>query len=232
MPTEAAYFQPSPVQLADLQDYRQELTMSLVSARDTATKAIRATQKRYKTQYDTKSTHVMYYVGDWVLVRFPADETGRMRKLSRPWHGPYRVTELREPDISVTKVYHPQSPGINVHQSRVKPCSLNFPAGFYWYGGNSKGPGKPPKWVEQLLEENSIQNAVTVDNNDVNNDNENEDDVSEEVTDTGDLSHSEEEEWSNDEGTPEPERLPTVDRRRNNAHYGLRQNPQRNQWYS
>ena len=63
MPTEAAYFQPLPVQLADLQDYRQELTMSLVSARDIAAKAIRAAQKRYKTQYDTKSIHVMYHVG-------------------------------------------------------------------------------------------------------------------------------------------------------------------------
>ena len=74
----------------------------------------------------------------------------------------------------------------------MKPCPFNFPAGFYWYGGNSKGPGKPPKWVEQLLEENSIQRAVTVDYNDVNNDTENEDDVSEEVTDThepGGLSH-------------------------------------------
>ena len=76
---------------------------------------------------------------------------------------------------------------------------------------------------------------MTVDNNDVNNGTENEDDVSEEVTDThepGDLSHSEGKEWSNDEGIPEPELLPTVDRRRNNAHYGLRQNPQHNQRYS
>ena len=151
MPSESAYLQPSPVQVTDTQDYRQELTMSLATAQDIAAKAIRAAQKKYKAQYDSKSTQVDYHVGGWVLVRFPADETRRMRKLSRPWHGPYRVTALREPDISVSKVYQPQSPAIYVHQSRVKPCPCNFPAGFYWYGGNNKGPGRPPEWVDRLL---------------------------------------------------------------------------------
>lgn len=30
-------------------------------------------------------------------------------------------------------------------------CPLKFPAGYYWYGGKHKGPGRPPKWVDQLL---------------------------------------------------------------------------------
>ena len=101
----------------------------------------------YKAQCDTKSSHVEYHVGNWVLVRFPADETGRMRKLSQPWHGLYHVIALREPDISVAKVYQSQSPGITVHLSGIKPCPFHFPAGFYWYGGNSKGPGRPPTQV-------------------------------------------------------------------------------------
>ena len=74
-----------------------------------------------------------------------------MRKLSRPWHGPYHITKINGPNVSALKVYHPQKDGITVHQSRVKHCRMNFPAGFYWYGGKSKGPGRPPKWVEQLL---------------------------------------------------------------------------------
>ena len=86
-----------------------------------------------------------------------------MRKLSRPWHGPYRVTALREPDTSVSKVYQPQSPAIYVHQSRVKPCPCNFPAGFYWHGGNNKGPGRPPKWVDQLLERDNATSDITSD---------------------------------------------------------------------
>ena len=27
-------------------------------------------------------------IGDWVLVYFAQDETGKNRKLSQPWHGP------------------------------------------------------------------------------------------------------------------------------------------------
>ena len=38
-----------------------------------------------------------------------------------------------------------------IHQSRVKHCPTNFPAGFYWYGGNQKAQGKAPKWVQNLL---------------------------------------------------------------------------------
>ena len=45
-----------------------------------------------------------------------------MRKLSRPWHGPYRVLTLDDPDITVVKVYYPQDGQIQVHQARVKPC--------------------------------------------------------------------------------------------------------------
>ena len=38
-----------------------------------------------------------------------------------------------------------------IHQSRMKHCPTKFPAGFYWYGGNQKGQGKAPKWVQNLL---------------------------------------------------------------------------------
>jgi len=109
----------------------------------------------------------------------------------------------------------------------VKPCPLNFPAGFYWYGGNSKGPGRSPKWVEQLLGENSTQCTVTNQNDD-----EDAHEVSDELTDTdesSDLMNSEDEEQSDDE---EPQIYPTVNRSRDNAHYGLRQNPRQNQRYS
>ena len=73
-----------------------------------------------------------------------------MRKLSRPWHGPYRVLTLDDPDITVVKVYYPQDGQIQIHQSRVKPCP-DFPAGFHWYGSHRRGPGRPPKWVDKDL---------------------------------------------------------------------------------
>jgi len=139
----------------DTRDYREELSLSLQSGRQNAAHAIQAAQKCYKAQYDSKVTPTNYIIGDWVLVKFPAEESGRMRKLSRPWHGPYRITSVRGPDVDVTKVYRPQDGGIQIHQSRVKHCPPNFLAGFYWYGGKQRGLGRPPKWVEVLLEEGS-----------------------------------------------------------------------------
>lgn len=117
----------------------------------------------------------------------------------------------------------------------MKSYPFHFPAGFYCYGGNSKGPRRPSKWVEQLLEENSTQCDVTSDtkgvvNNDAENVHDEDDNIPEELTDTDKSDHStncEEEDWSKDEGSPEPQILPAVNR--NNTHNGLRQNPCCNQ---
>jgi len=32
---------------------------------------------------------------------------------------------------------------------------MEFPAGYFWYGGKSVGPGHPPEWVDRLLAANS-----------------------------------------------------------------------------
>ena len=50
-------------------------------------------------------------MGEWVLIRFPHEETGRLRKLSRPWHGPYWITEENDPDVMAVKVYFPEEGG-------------------------------------------------------------------------------------------------------------------------
>ena len=74
-----------------------------------------------------------------------------MRKLSRPWHGPFRVVSRQDPDITVSNVYFPNDTHIKVHQNRVSHCPKEFPAGYYWYGGKRKGTGAPPMWVDKLL---------------------------------------------------------------------------------
>ena len=84
------------------------------------------------------------------MVRFPQEETGKMRKLSRPWHGPYRVTHRIDPDLTVCKVYFAEHGPIRIHQSRVVLCPPDFPSGFYWYGKGRHSPGRPPKWVAAL----------------------------------------------------------------------------------
>ena len=53
----------------------------------------------------------------------------------------------------MTKIYFPDDPPIQVHQSRVKQCPELFPKGFYWYGSKRHGPGRPPKNVQKKLEQ-------------------------------------------------------------------------------
>lgn len=93
--------------------------------------------------HDKSSQEPNYQLGDWVLVRFPQDEIGRQHKLSRPWHGPYRIVDRRDPHVTVVKVYAPQDDQIQVHQTRVSPCPPELPAGFFWYGSQRTSPGRP-----------------------------------------------------------------------------------------
>ena len=53
--------------------------------------------------------------------------------------------------MSVVKVYFPDDGVIKVHQSRVKPSPMGFPAGSYHYKGR-KSQGRVPDWVLQFLD--------------------------------------------------------------------------------
>lgn len=160
-PTEAALLPLTPPQLTDVEDYREQLVLSLSSARDLAAKCVQAAQKRYKQQYDKKAKPCDLKTGSWVMVYFPHEETGKARKLSRPWHGPYRVVRVDNPDVTVSKVYFAKDGDIQVHQSRVKHCPPQFPHGFYWYGGKRRGPGRPPKWVARVLDQQIPEEPLT-----------------------------------------------------------------------
>jgi len=138
----------------NVSDYRQELVLSLATARKLAAENIQKAQQKYKIQYDKKAKIADYHVDDWVMVHFPQDESGALRKLSRPWHGPYRIQSCDGSDATVVKVYFPQDGGIQVHQTRIQHCP-DIPAGFYWYGGKRSGPGRPPKWTSNINERGS-----------------------------------------------------------------------------
>lgn len=125
--------------------------LNLLLARKSVLENIRKSQGRYKAQYDRNSSNYQYRVGEWVLIRFPSDETGKQRKLSRPWHGPYRMITVNDTNPTAAKVYFPCEDAIKVHRARPKPCLEGFMAGYYWYGNKRKGPGTPPKWVENVL---------------------------------------------------------------------------------
>ena len=151
MPTEAALFPLQEMEPVEVSDYREEIILSLSTARKLAAESIRTAQAQYKRMYDKYSREANYQLGDWVLVHFPQKETGKWRKLSRPWHSTYRIIGRRYPDVTVIKVYAPPRWQAPCPSSRVVPCPPELPAGFFWYGTRRAGPGRPPKWVVGLL---------------------------------------------------------------------------------
>ena len=118
-PTEAALLPSSPLEPVDITDYHRKLILSLSAACQTAVDCVKKAQQKCKKFSDWKASSRSYQIGDWVLVKFPAEESGRNRKLSQPWHGLYRITEIRDLDITITKVYFPGDGLMNVHQLRV-----------------------------------------------------------------------------------------------------------------
>ena len=150
-PTEASLLPPDSLDPTDLGSYREELILSLSSARELAVTSIQEAQKSYKAQYDKRARPIEFRLGDWVFVRFPEEETGRKRKLSRPWYGPFRVIARKDPNLTVIKVYFPEDPALTVHQLRVCVSPDMLPAGFYWYGAKRKSAGRTPAWLQRML---------------------------------------------------------------------------------
>ena len=130
-PTEAATLPTKPPSLTDISDYREELVLSLSSARALAKKSMTRAQHVQQAEYNKRSRPSKVRIGDWVMIHFPQEETGKQRKLSRPWHGPYRVVSREDPDVTATKVHFPSDPPIHVHQSRVNKCPQSMSPDFY-----------------------------------------------------------------------------------------------------
>ena len=53
-----------------------------------------------------------FHVGNWVLVHFLQDETGKHQKLLQPWHSSYRIASRDDPGVTVIKMYFPEDPQI------------------------------------------------------------------------------------------------------------------------
>ena len=140
--TEAAYL-PATTEVVptDVSDYREELMLSLSSARQLAAGCLQRAQARYKRSYDQKTRGTTLRVGDWVLIHFPHDESGRWRKLSRPWHGPYRIVDRTDPDVTCvippTRWSHPCA------SVQGMPLPIRFPRRLLLVWGQTKGTRTP-----------------------------------------------------------------------------------------
>ena len=151
-PTEAELTPPTEWSPISVTDYREELFLSLSSARQLAVETIQEAQRKYKAYYDQKAKADRFRLGEWILIKFPHEESGKQRKLSRPWHGPYRIMKLTDTDVTAIKIYFPEDGTIKVHQNRVSPCPMGLPAGCYWYGEKHKCPSLP-KWALSSFQE-------------------------------------------------------------------------------
>ena len=162
-PTEAAFLPSRELKPIEVDDYRETLVVLLSNARKMAAESIQQAQKKYKAQYDRKNHTAANSLkkGEWILIRFPAEETGAQRKLSRPWFGPYRVVEVTDTGVIAQRVYTSKKDTIQVHLNRVTRCPPQFPSCHYWYGDRRYGPGRPPKWTESLEPVQSSDSDVT-----------------------------------------------------------------------
>ena len=62
---------PSLLELTELNDYSEELLLSLSVAREVVALHIGGAQVKYKKFHDKKAKLSTFKIGEWVLVRFP-----------------------------------------------------------------------------------------------------------------------------------------------------------------
>ena len=73
------------------------------------------------------------------------------------------MMERNDPDLTVSKVYYPQEGIIQVHQERICFCPPELPVGYFWYGTRRHSVGRPPKWVQNLLQKGAAESHVDPD---------------------------------------------------------------------
>ena len=156
-PTKAALLPPRELKATNVSDYREQLMLSLSSAPKLAGETLKKAQKRYKKGYDKHCRRTCVDIGDWILIKFPQEESGKNLKLSQPWHGPYRVVSHSDTGVVASKVYFPEEECINVHLTSTSLCPVGLPNGFYWYGRRQSSNSRPyPEWVDAVCWPNAV----------------------------------------------------------------------------
>ena len=75
--------------------------------------------KPAKRAYNRHSPPKTFREGDCVMVYMPVERTGKNRKLSRPYFGPYQVLEVHPNSLTMRPVDHPNEQSIRVNQDQV-----------------------------------------------------------------------------------------------------------------
>ena len=111
----------------DIDDYKSELVFGLAEAWRTAGEHIQRSQRKQKRKFDRHVKDRTVRVGDRVMVLMPREQTGKQRKLNRPYYGPYRVLDVHPNGVTVRLVDRPKSDSIRVNVDRVTLCYPELP---------------------------------------------------------------------------------------------------------
>ena len=106
----------------DLREYGVELHTKMSTAWGLARTCIGKAQRRQKANYDKKSTKMPFRPGERVFLYKPAEKAGEARKLARPFHGPYRLSEMDVNTATLTRVDKPQEEPLVVAIDRLRRC--------------------------------------------------------------------------------------------------------------
>ena len=105
----------------EVSEYVEQVTLSLKAAYNKIRQSIEETHKANKARYDKKVSGRNFVVGDLVWLYVPAIKSGRTKKFSCLWRGPYTVIDK----TSVVN-YKVQLLGsmktVVVHRNRLKTC--------------------------------------------------------------------------------------------------------------
>lgn len=136
-----------------------EVASRMSEAWELARKCIGKAQKRQKSTYDRTSRPPNFAVGERVILLKPSEKTGEARKLARPFHGPYRVTELSSTNAYIRRVDRPQDDPVFVSLQRLRRCPDEIPDEF-WPPDKSRKRKKAPKNLKQRSEESASEPQV------------------------------------------------------------------------
>ena len=124
LPTKSTLQSLPPLHMLDVGDYRTKLVIGLSTAWDMARKSIEKAQSKQKFQYDKRAKVPSYKISDRVMVYMPHEATG---KDSLPYHGPYRIIDIRTNCLLLRPVDKPDEQPILVNMDHVSPCPEEVP---------------------------------------------------------------------------------------------------------
>jgi len=119
LPIDSIMRQNRPIYFLDANSYRDEVVKHFSLATKLVQENIRLAQRSYKHFYDRTQHNVDYNVGDLVLKESQIVKKGLAKKLMPLYEGPYRITKIRYPNITIQMLSNPSKiPIIHVNRSK------------------------------------------------------------------------------------------------------------------